>query len=50
MLSKVKQILRSIKARIQEELFDAVAKALNMVTADDAKGWFLFCGYIKFQN
>jgi hypothetical protein len=25
------------QARTQEELFDAVAKALNMVTADDAR-------------
>ena len=50
MWSKVKQILRSIKARTQEELFDAVAKALNMVTADDAQGWFTSCGYIKSQN
>ena len=47
MWSKVKQILRSLKARTQEELFDAVAKALSMVTADDAKGWFVSCGYVK---
>jgi len=47
MWSKVKQILRSIKARTQEELFDAVAKALNTVTADDAQGWFKSCGYGK---
>ena len=32
MWSKVKQILRSIKARTQEEFFDAIAKALSMVT------------------
>jgi Transposase and inactivated derivatives len=47
MWSKVKQILRSIKARTQEELFDAIAKALSMVTADDAQGWLTACGYIK---
>ena len=47
MWSKVKQILRSIKARTQEELFEAVAKALSMVTADDAQGWFASCGYVK---
>jgi len=45
MWSKVKQLLRSIKARTQEELFDAIAKALSMVTADDAQGWFISCGY-----
>jgi transposase len=50
MWGKVKQILRSIKARTQEELFDAVAKTLNMVTADDAQGWFTSCRYIKSQN
>ena len=47
MWSKVKQILRSLQARTHEELFDAVAKALNMVTADDAQGWFQSCGYVK---
>ena len=50
MWSKVKQLLRSIKARTQEELFDAIAKALCMVTADDAQGWFTSCGYIKSKN
>jgi len=49
MWSKVKQILRSLQARTQEELFDAVAKALSMVTADDAQGWFTSCGYVKSQ-
>ena len=34
----------------QEELFAAVAKALSMVTADDAQGWFESCGYIKYQS
>jgi transposase len=50
MWSKVKQILRSLQARTQEELFEAIAKALNMVTADDAQGWFRSCGYIKYQS
>ena len=50
MWSKIKQILRSLKARTQEELFEAVAKALSMVTADDAQGWFTSCGYIKYQS
>ena len=47
MWSKVKQILKSIKARTQEELYAAVAKALSMVTTDDAQGWFESCGYGK---
>ena len=47
MWSKVKQILRGIKACTQEEFFAAVAKALSMVTANDAQGWFKSCGYVK---
>lgn len=47
MWSKVKQILRGLKARTREELFDATAKALSMVTLDDAQGWFESCGYVK---
>jgi transposase len=35
-----------LQARTQEELFDAAAKALSMVTADDAQGWFASCGYV----
>ena len=50
MWSKVKQVLRGIKARTQEDLFDAIAKALDMVTAEDAQGWFKSCGYIKSQS
>lgn len=50
MWSKVKQILRGIKARTHEELFEGVGKALNMVTADDAQGWFKSCGYIQFES
>jgi transposase len=46
MWSTVKQILRGLQARTHEELFDAVAKALSMVTDDDAQGWFKSCGYV----
>jgi transposase len=46
MWSKVKQIVRGIKARSEEELFDAVAQALNRITHDDAKDWFKSCGYV----
>jgi transposase len=47
MWSKIKQILRSLKARTKEELLEAVSKALSMVTPDDAQGWFRACGYMK---
>jgi transposase len=46
MWSKVKQILRGIKARTNEELFVGVGKALDLVSADDAEGWFASCGYV----
>jgi len=43
--SKVKQILRSLKARTSEALEDAVAEALNAITAGNAIAWFSHCGY-----
>ena len=46
MWSKVKQTLRGMKARADDELFSSIGKALNMVTANDAHGWVLSCGYI----
>ena len=45
MWSKIKDILRTLKARTQESLINAIAKALETVTASDAKGWFESCGY-----
>ena len=45
MWSKVKSILRRIKARTQEALEKAIAKALDAITPDDAKAWFKSCGY-----
>ena len=49
MWSKVKQALRSMKARTNEELFVAIGKALKTVTAEDAQGWFKSCGYVSCQ-
>ena len=43
--SKVKQILRSLKARSSEALERAVAEALNAITAENAIAWFAHCGY-----
>ena len=45
MWSKIKAILRTLKARTEEALIKAIAKALEAVTASDAKGWFKSCGY-----
>ena len=43
--SKVKQILRSLKARTAEALEAAVAEALAAITAANAIAWFSHCGY-----
>lgn len=45
MWSKIKQILRSVKARKQEALLAAIAAALECVSKEDALGWFASCGY-----
>jgi transposase len=45
MWSKVKEILRSLKARTAEALLDAIGVALRSVTTTDAEGWFAHSGY-----
>jgi transposase len=45
MWSKVKEVLRSLKARTAEALMDAIGVALRSVTTTDAEGWFAHCGY-----
>ena len=50
MWSKVKQILRGLMARAQEELFTAIGTALSQVTAADACGWYGSCGYFVTDN
>lgn len=47
MWSKVKQILRGIKARSKEDLESAISLALNAITTTDAQGWISSCGYKK---
>lgn len=41
---KFKHLLRSAKARTQTDLNEAIAMALNQITADDAAGWFAHRG------
>lgn len=48
MWSKVKQVLRGIKARTEDELFTATGTALDTITISDAQGWFKSCGYTAF--
>lgn len=45
MWSKVKALLRSAKARTEENLLAAIGSALAEVTAQNAEGWFASCGY-----
>ena len=43
--SKVKQILRSLKARTADALEAAVAEALAAIKTENAIAWFSHCGY-----
>lgn len=45
MWSKLKEALRSAKARTPATLNDAIARALASVTSTDARGWFASFGY-----
>jgi transposase len=44
--SKIKAFLRRAGARTREALEEAIAQALETVTAQDAQGWFRHCGYL----
>src|SRR5215217_7563118 len=43
--SKIKGFLRQIGGRTREALTEAIGKALDTVTAKDACGFFVHCGY-----
>jgi transposase len=43
--SKVKTILRQIKARTLPDLIEALKQALQAITSQDIHGWFAHCGY-----
>lgn len=45
-ISKIKETLRSFKARTKRKLSNALAKALALVTQSDIRGWFEHCGYL----
>jgi len=47
MWSKVKAVLRKLKARTHEELQNALRQALSAVTRFDIKNWFTHNGYIS---
>ncbi|MBA3441456.1 MAG: transposase [Pyrinomonadaceae bacterium] len=44
-ISKIKAILRMLKAETEQALLKALAFALDQVTASDIRGWFRHCGY-----
>ena len=43
--SKIKRLLRVIGVRTKEALVEAIGKALDVVGAGDARGFFTHCGY-----
>src|SRR5690242_19612363 len=43
--SKLKSKLRTVAARTAETLEAALAPAIDSITADEARGWFNYCGY-----
>jgi len=42
--SKIKKILRSVKARTLDSLDVAITNAINVISEDDAINWFQHCG------
>jgi transposase len=43
--SKLKQLLRGVKARMLDHLEPAIARAIAGITAQDAQAFFRHCGY-----
>jgi hypothetical protein len=44
MYSKVKQGLRRARARVQDDLYEALGEVLESVTSADILGWFRHAG------
>ena len=45
--SKIKQVLRSLKARTAAALESAMSIALAAISPENAHAWFQYCGYTK---
>ena len=43
--SKVKAILRKLKARTYQDLVDGIVQAMLAVTKEDIRNWFAHCCY-----
>ena len=50
MWSKVKEFLRSVRARTEERLLDGIGDALRSVTPQDCQGFFRGYGYTATQK
>lgn len=48
--SKVKRLLGALGARTKNVLIDTMGKALDAVSAQDAKGFFAHCGYCGLEQ
>ena len=48
--SKLKALLRREKARTKEALIEAMGRALDAITLEDAKGFFAHCGHAADQS
>lgn len=48
--SKLKTWLRRAGARTREALQEAIAQALEFITAQDARSWFTHCGYLAREG
>jgi transposase len=44
--SQFKAIVRAKAARTRDSLDQAITEALDMMTVQDASGWFAHCGYV----
>ncbi len=44
--AKIKAVLRRLKARTFEALVDALDTAFRTITLEDARAWFVHCGYV----
>jgi transposase len=44
--SKIKTVLRRLKARTLDELVEAFNVAFQSITPEDARAWFAHCGYL----
>jgi transposase len=47
--SKLKQLLRGVKARILDQLEPAIARAIAAITPRNARAFFRHCGYGAYQ-